>query len=71
MERSLKERDDNIRKMKQEHSEDVTRVLEELRSLRISYEEKLKEYKELFEVKLQLDQELATYRMLLEEEEAR
>ena len=49
----------------------MARLSEELRSLRDSYEAKIREYEELMDVKIQLDQEIATYRALLQEEETR
>ena len=57
--------------MRQLHSEEVARLSEELRSLRDSYEAKIRDYEELMDVKIQLDQEIATYRALLQEEETR
>lgn len=57
--------------MRQRHSSEVSRLTEDLRSLRTTYDAKFKEYEELLDVKVQLDQEIATYRALLEEEESR
>ena len=58
-------------KERQQHSEEVARLSEELRTLRDNYELKIREYEELMDLKIQLDQEIATYRALLQEEETR
>ena len=57
--------------MRQLHGEEVSRLVEELRELRASYELKIREYEELMDIRIQLDQEIATYRALLQEEENR
>ena len=67
----LRAKDEELARLRQLHSEEVARLSEELRSLRDSYEAKIREYEELMDVKIQLDQEIATYRALLQEEETR
>ena len=57
--------------MKLEWKSETDRLRDELISLRASYEEKMKAYKDLFDLKIKLDQELETYRQLLEAEENR
>ena len=46
-------------------------LLADLRSLRVDYEDKIKQYKELFDLKMELDQELVTYKTMLKGEEGR
>ena len=67
----LRGKDEELARLRQLHSEEVARLSEELRSLRDSYEAKIREYEELMDIKIQLDQEIATYRALLQEEETR
>lgn len=67
----LRGKDEELARLRQLHSEEVARLSEELRSLRGSYEAKIREYEELMDIKIQLDQEIATYRALLQEEETR
>ena len=57
--------------MRQSHTDEVARLVAELRELRQSYEIKIKEYEELMDIRIHLDQEIATYRALLHEEETR
>ena len=45
--------------------------MEEMRNLRINYEEKIREYEELLDLRVQLEQEIATLSALLQEEEIR
>lgn len=71
LETALREKDDELNRIRRQHSEDMSRRLEELRQLRESSELRMKEYEQLMDVKVQLDQEIATYRALLMEEENR
>ena len=45
--------------------------MDEMRTLRANYEQKIKEYEELFDLRIQLEQEIATLSALLQEEEIR
>jgi aspartate ammonia-lyase len=56
---------------RQGHTEEVSKLIAELRDLRESYEIKIREYEQLMDIRIQLDQEIATYRALLHEEETR
>ena len=71
LDNQLRSKDEELSHLRQQHSEEVARLSEELRSLRDSYEVKIQEYEELMDIKIQLDQEIATYRALLQEEETR
>ncbi len=67
----LDTREAELKSLRQHHANERSKLAEELRQLRASYNDKLKEYEELFDLKVSLDQEIATYRALLEEEETR
>lgn len=67
----LRGKDEELTRLRQEHSAEVARLSEELRTLRSKYEVKINEYEELMDLKVALDQEIATYRALLQEEETR
>ncbi len=71
LEAALREKDEEIARIRQQNSEEFSRLVAELRELRTNYEVKIKEYEELMDIKIQLDQEIATYRALLQEEENR
>lgn len=71
LEAVLREKDDELNRIRRQHSDDMARRLEELRQLRENYDTKIQEYELLMDVKVQLDQEIATYRALLMEEETR
>ena len=71
LEALLRDKDEELNRIRRQHSDDMSRRLEELRQLRESYELKMQEYEQLMDVKIQLDQEIATYRALLMEEENR
>lgn len=57
--------------LKQDTRTETERLRDELASLRVSYDEKMKAYKDLFDLKIKLDQELERYRQLLDAEEER
>ena len=67
----LREKDEELSMARRQHSDEVARLVAELRDLRGNYEQKIKEYEELMDIRIQLDQEIATYRALLQEEETR
>lgn len=67
----MESKDAEMNTLRQRHASEKSKLNEDLRNLRASYNEKLREYEELFDLKVSLDQEIATYRALLEEEEAR
>ena len=67
----LREKEDEMVSARQLHTEEVSRLVAELRELRESYEAKIREYEELMDIRIALDQELATYRALLHQEETR
>lgn len=67
----LRAKEEELVACRQSHTEEVSRLVAELRQLRESYEVKIKEYEELMDLRVQLDQEIATYRALLHEEETR
>ena len=71
LDNQLRAKDEEFAKERQQHSEKVAGLLEDLRTLREEYELKIREYEELMDLKIQLDQEIATYRALLQEEETR
>ena len=57
--------------LRQDTRTETERLRDELASLRVSYDEKMKAYKDLFDLKIKLDQELERYRQLLDAEEER
>ncbi len=57
--------------MRRQHTDEMSQRMDELRTIRESYEVKIHEYEQLMDLKVQLDQEIATYRALLQEEETR
>ena len=67
----MRSKEEELVSSRQQHTEEVARLVAELRQLRESYEAKIKEYEELMDIRIQLDQEIATYRALLHEEETR
>lgn len=67
----MREKEEELSLARRQHSDEVARLVSELRDLRNSYEQKIKEYEELMDIRIQLDQEIATYRALLQEEETR
>ena len=67
----MRTKDDDLSNERTKHQTSVTLYVNQLRDLRIEYDEKIKEYENLMDVKVALDQEIATYRSLLEEEEDR
>lgn len=71
LERQWKEKETELIQLRQETNNETERLQEELASLRATYEEKMKVYKDLFHLKTKLDQELETYRLLLKGEENR
>ena len=71
LEALVESKEADMNSLRHRHASEKSKLTEELRNLRASYNEKLKEYEELFDLKVSLDQEIATYRALLEEEEAR
>ena len=71
LEIQMKEREEELERIKKERKNEVARLLDEIRHLRDSYEVKMKEYQELFDLKIKLDKEIETYRKLLEGEETR
>lgn len=71
LESALRDKDAELARVRQSHTAEVTRLLDELRELRANYELKIREYEELMDIKINLDQEIATYRALLHEEETR
>ena len=71
LESQMKEREEELERIKRERKNEVARLLDEIRRLRDSYEVKMKEYQELFDLKIKLDKEIETYRKLLEGEETR
>lgn len=71
LENSLNVKEGDLSKERSKHQANITLYVNQLRDLRIEYDEKIKEYENLMDVKVALDQEIATYRSLLEEEEDR
>ena len=71
LENALRDKEEELGKEKQDHAEDVSRLMEEMRTLRVSFEEKMREYEDLLDVRVRLEQEIATLSALLQEEEAR
>ena len=67
----VREKTEDLSLVKEKHAEEISQVMEEMRTLRINYEEKIKEYEELLDLRVQLEQEIATLSALLQEEEAR
>jgi len=71
LEALLRAKEEEIAQIRHLHSEETSRLVEELRELRANYEQKIHEYEELMDIRVHLDQEIATYRALLQEEETR
>lgn len=71
LENSIRAKEDELSTERSKHQSSVTLYVNQLRDLRIEYDDKIKEYENLMDVKVALDQEIATYRSLLEEEEDR
>ena len=67
----LRSKEEELVSARQSHTEEVSKLIAELRGLRESYETKIREYEELMDIRIQLDQEIATYQALLHEEETR
>ncbi|CAI8009086.1 Lamin-C [Geodia barretti] len=67
----LRSKEEELVSARQSHTEEVSKLVAELRGLRESYETKIREYEELMDIRIQLDQEIATYQALLHEEETR
>lgn len=57
--------------IKELHSDEIARVMQDMRTLRINYEDKIKEYEDLLDLRIKLEQEIATLSVLLQEEEHR
>ena len=57
--------------VKEQHSDEVSRVMQDMRMLRVNYEEKITEYEQLLDLRVKLEQEIATLSALLQEEESR
>ncbi len=57
--------------VKELHSDEISRVMQDMRMLRVNYEEKITEYEELLDLRVKLEQEIATLSLLLQEEESR
>lgn len=71
MELLLREKTEELSTIKEIHSDEVSRVMQEMRQLRVNYEEKIKEYEDLLDLRVKLEQEIATLSVLLQEEESR
>lgn len=71
LEAQVDAKDNEIAHLVQKHSAELARLNQDLRSLRESYDAKIREYEALMDLKVQLDQEIATYRALLQQEETR
>ena len=67
----MRQKEDLLGKQQQQHNGEVSRLTEELRALRDSYEEKMREYEELLDIRVRLEQEITTLSALLREEEIR
>lgn len=71
LENSLREKEQELGLIKQRHSDDMSRLMDEMRLLRENYNEKIREYEALLDLRIQLEQEIATLSALLQEEEIR
>ena len=71
MENTLREKEQELGLIKQRHSDDMSRLMDEMRQLRENYNEKIREYEALLDLRIQLEQEIATLSALLQEEEIR
>lgn len=60
-----------LKKERTEHSEQMANSALEINSLRNSFRDQIREYRDLLEIKVQLDLEISAYRKLLEGEESR
>lgn len=67
----LREKTEELNTAKEIHSEEIAQVMQEMRMLRVNYEEKIKEYEDLLDLRVKLEQEIATLSALLQEEESR
>ena len=71
LEISLRDKTEELTRAKQLHNDEIAHLMDEMRTLRANYEQKIKEYEELFDLRIQLEQEIATLSALLQEEEIR
>ena len=71
LENTLREKEQELGLIKQRHSDDMSRLMDEMRQLRENYNEKIREYEALLDLRIQLEQEIATLSALLQEEEIR
>ena len=66
LERQWKEKETELVQLRQDAKSETDYLQDELLSMRASYEEKMKAYRDLFDLKIKLDQELETYHQILE-----
>ena len=71
LEINLRDKTEELTRAKQHHNDEIAHLMDEMRTLRANYEQKIKEYEELFDLRIQLEQEIATLSALLQEEEIR
>ncbi len=67
----VRDKTEQLAVIKERHSDEVSHLMQEMRTLRVNYEEKIKEYEDLLDLRIKLEQEIATLSALLQEEENR
>ena len=67
----LREKTEELSTTKEIQSDEIARIMQDMRQLRASYDEKIKEYEDLLDLRVKLEQEIATLAVLLQEEETR
>ena len=67
----MREKVEELGLVKEQHSDEVSRLMGDMRTLRLNYEDKIKEYEALLDLRVKLEQEIQTLSALLQEEENR
>ena len=57
--------------LREERAQEITRVIEEMKAVKVNYEEKVREYEDLLDFRVLLKQEISIISSLFEEEESR
>ena len=67
----VRDRNEQLASIKERHSDELSHMMQEMRTLRVNYEEKITEYEDLLDLRVKLEQEIQTLSALLQEEESR